>query len=410
MTKKSVNKWLLFVMIFILSMLQFGLVFSFGALFPSILVTFDTDRATAATVQALLMGVTLCFSVMSGAVISRFGIHLVITVSGVIVSVGFASSFLVTNVRYLYLTIGVLAGTGTSLVYISFLSTISIVFQGKQKTLCLAIFNTNVSVAGLFYPYLLQWLDETYGLAGTFLILGGLQFNTVVVSVMTWRNRSYLTTDSRSENKKLTCNIIFENVKTLMSADYICLLVATAICVATLNGYLELAFDIAEWKGLNETEAKSTFFILNLFSCIMCVLPGLLLQHFDVDAFILLFVLSLSGITGSVLLYYCETYAVYAIGTAFLSGIVGLLSSSIITCVQLVRPDLVSVSIGLLETMFGLLTVGTGPFIGSIRDSSGSYDNVIVGIALVQALSAVMYLAFFIRRKLTKTFIQGHAV
>jgi hypothetical protein len=48
------TKWLYFCVGFVLVTLQFGLVFSFGALFTSIRDTFQTDRPTTATVHALL--------------------------------------------------------------------------------------------------------------------------------------------------------------------------------------------------------------------------------------------------------------------------------------------------------------------------------------------------------------------
>ena len=44
-----------------LSTLEFGLAFSFGALFSDMRDKFKTDRTTTVTVQSLLMGVATCF-------------------------------------------------------------------------------------------------------------------------------------------------------------------------------------------------------------------------------------------------------------------------------------------------------------------------------------------------------------
>ena len=56
------TKGILFSIAYALSALEFGLVFSFGALLSAMLETFDTNRVTAALVQSLLIGVSTCFS------------------------------------------------------------------------------------------------------------------------------------------------------------------------------------------------------------------------------------------------------------------------------------------------------------------------------------------------------------
>ncbi|XP_060582730.1 uncharacterized protein LOC132739095 isoform X2 [Ruditapes philippinarum] len=105
------TKWLYFWVVFVLATFQFGLVFSFGALFPSIRDTFLTDRPTTATVQALLMGITTSFGVVSGVIINKFGLPVALLVSSICMSSGFAVSFIVTDIWYLYATIGVLGDT-----------------------------------------------------------------------------------------------------------------------------------------------------------------------------------------------------------------------------------------------------------------------------------------------------------
>ena len=48
--------------------------------------------------------------VVSGILINKFGLHVVVILSSVLVSSGFALSFIVTDIRYLYVTVSVLAG------------------------------------------------------------------------------------------------------------------------------------------------------------------------------------------------------------------------------------------------------------------------------------------------------------
>ena len=53
------HRWLVLLAAVFVSTFEFGLLFSLSALFIPILETFDTDRATAALVQSVSLGVTM---------------------------------------------------------------------------------------------------------------------------------------------------------------------------------------------------------------------------------------------------------------------------------------------------------------------------------------------------------------
>ena len=55
------TKWLYFWIGYVLSMLEFGLVFSFGALFPDMRDKFEIDRTTTVSVHSILIGTATCF-------------------------------------------------------------------------------------------------------------------------------------------------------------------------------------------------------------------------------------------------------------------------------------------------------------------------------------------------------------
>ncbi|XP_060582731.1 monocarboxylate transporter 11-like [Ruditapes philippinarum] len=163
---KDSTKWLFFGVAFVLSTLEFGLVFSFGALFSVIRDTFGTDRPTTASVQSVLMGVATCFSAVSGVLINKLGLHVVILLSSICVTLGFVTSFFVTKIWYLYFTISILAGIGMSQLYVISITLAATIQNKKQKLLGIAIHSTCVPVAGLIYPHLLDLLTSSYGLCG----------------------------------------------------------------------------------------------------------------------------------------------------------------------------------------------------------------------------------------------------
>ncbi|XP_045179229.2 uncharacterized protein LOC123538886 isoform X2 [Mercenaria mercenaria] len=104
-----VNKFLLMSIACIVTIINMGLVFSFGSLFVALMEKFQTDRSTTAAVQSLLVGVTLSFGVVSGILISRIGITLVTFISGILVTAGFCMSYFAVSIYYLYVSIGVVS-------------------------------------------------------------------------------------------------------------------------------------------------------------------------------------------------------------------------------------------------------------------------------------------------------------
>ena len=268
-----------------------------------------------------------------------------------------------------------------SLIFIITL-TIAATFESqKQKSLAIAIHNTNVPAAGLIYPYLLDYLTSAYGLNGTFLVLGGVFCNSFAFSLMLWfrRNEFIIRKEKntgivRDEDTEIThdnsrvkhlCISLKMFVKKLMSIRFVCLVIAAAFAISTLNGYLDFVFDISDWKGYNELQARNLFTIYNIFTIFFCLSPGVLRQK-NIDIYYYPFVLALIGLSGSLVKLYSKTYIMYAIGTACMGAIPGVLSSGFIICSNLVPIELISVAVGSINTVNGLLSAGIGPLYGNI--------------------------------------------
>ncbi|XP_045161622.2 monocarboxylate transporter 13-like [Mercenaria mercenaria] len=103
-------KWILLLTATAVTMIDFGLVFSFGAMFVTMMETFQTDRAATATVQSILIGVTLGFGAVSGVIISKVGLPVATFVASLLVPLGFCISFFAKEVVFIYFTIGVVSG------------------------------------------------------------------------------------------------------------------------------------------------------------------------------------------------------------------------------------------------------------------------------------------------------------
>ena len=102
--------------------------------------------------------------------------------------------------------------------YVSSTVTVADYFEEPRKSLALATVQTGVGIAGVFYPYLLTFLFDMYGLQSTFLIIGGIFLNNFAISVLFYKpgeNRENNTDKSAflTQNKGASTNI-YENDET----------------------------------------------------------------------------------------------------------------------------------------------------------------------------------------------------
>ncbi|XP_053393336.1 monocarboxylate transporter 2-like [Mercenaria mercenaria] len=293
------------------------MVFAFGVFFVELLDKFQKDRATTVTVQALLVGIFLSFGVVSGALITKLGLPWVTLLSCILVPVGFCVSSFATRKEHLYISIGIVSGVGISMGFISVVVIVGRIFTGKKKVLFLAVLSASSPLAGLVYPYFLDWLMTLFYLSETFLILGAIYSNSSPLFILCWMNRSTITdvalssrvstdnTNTENETPVPTTrhkgNFIINGIQTLremVNTTYLLLLFATAISAAGINGYLEVILDICRWKGFSKSRGLFAIVIFNIANTVSRLVPVVLKQKRGFNSFIYPIISTISGCVG----------------------------------------------------------------------------------------------------------------
>ncbi|XP_053383952.1 monocarboxylate transporter 2-like [Mercenaria mercenaria] len=317
-------------------MLDFSILFTFGAMFVDMMETFESERPSTAIVQSLLLGISLSFSVVSGGLISKFELHVVALVSSILVPFGFLISFFVAEIYYLYITISVISGIGISTIHVISVVVIQQMFPQRLQPMCFAIQGTGVNIAGILYPLLIERLLDTYGVHGTFLILGGMFMNSFAAPMLLSYNTNteYRKVKDR-QDEKIECsentrdganskagsdtivssetehiynsedhmlsgdktigneNTLCEeqdsmtredtvpeleshthiSLSSLLTKQYIFLLLASAMCIPALNTFQGLTVDIFVWKGFSVSQGLFSFVTFNVFSLLSKSIP-----------------------------------------------------------------------------------------------------------------------------------------
>lgn len=273
------------------------------------------------------------------------------------------------------------------MVFVSSIVVVERVFEKSQRLLALSILNTATVITAIFYPYVLRWLTNLYGLNGMFLILGGVCCNVFVlyticrrspIVVQEFTKRLENTSDvvkSETEHDQQVTTTKWRNVmsvcaldtKELFTKPYVCVLLASDLSIASLTGYLGVMFDISMWRGLSSSKRLTSAVVFYSFTTASCLLVGIFQQKKGVNSILYQILSTLCGCISSLLLYFFSGYVIHTVGTSLIGvAFGGIVSSSVNTIVQIVRTKQVPLAMGFLHTLEGLFSFGVGPLYGKL--------------------------------------------
>ena len=139
-------------------------------------------------------------------------------------------------------------------------------------------------VGGIIYPYLLQWLTETFGLNGTFLLLGGVSLNTIPLATLWGASNSQKKMKGNSNDEENTIERpaekgdqqnFFHNIcDTVKYKPFLFLFLGLGLLISTFNIFGILAMDIFATNGLSVESSIIAVTVSNAASVPSRLIPG----------------------------------------------------------------------------------------------------------------------------------------
>ncbi|XP_053388132.1 monocarboxylate transporter 12-like isoform X6 [Mercenaria mercenaria] len=188
------------------TVLHTGFLHSIGVLFTDVMTTFNSTHAETAVIQSTAIGMSLCSSIFTGALINKIGLMVTGMLGNLVVSLSLMVCFFASSLTYLIIAIGVFSGFGFSCVYITSASAVSQHFSGRKRLLYLSVQTSGAGIGGMIYPFVIRYLSDLYGFRGSLLITGALVMNTVPGSIL-WKQHC---NTSKSEEHTVVTNKIGE--------------------------------------------------------------------------------------------------------------------------------------------------------------------------------------------------------
>ncbi|XP_065294457.1 monocarboxylate transporter 3-like [Dermacentor albipictus] len=150
---------------------------SVGVLYFGIVQTYDVSRQEAS--WPLVLSHTLAFLAgpVMGYLCGRCSCQVVLLVSSLTAGVSACACFIAESIFALSILFGIVHGTAVCGVHVAVTVIVSQHFEKRRATACSVIY-TAMCINSVYLPPLAELLRVTYGVHGTFLLLGGMVLNS----------------------------------------------------------------------------------------------------------------------------------------------------------------------------------------------------------------------------------------
>lgn len=160
--------------------------FSYGVFFKPMLTEFGWTRALTSGALSISMFLQGFLAIIMGGLSDRLGPRIVLTLSGLLVGLGFLLMSEIGAAWQLYLWYGLIIAPGMSGVWVPLLSTIARWFVARRSTMT-GIVAIGTGIGVLVGPLVANWLISNYGWRTSYIILGSVVWVVVILAAQLLR-------------------------------------------------------------------------------------------------------------------------------------------------------------------------------------------------------------------------------
>ncbi|MCI4377277.1 hypothetical protein PGIGA_G00201830 [Pangasianodon gigas] len=170
--------WVVVVALFMASALVFGLIRSLGVFFVEFVQYFGESAQAVSWITSIGVAMQQLLSPVGTAACNAYGARPVVMMGGLLSGLGLILASQATTLTHLYLTMGLISGSGWALVFTPTVASVMLYFS-TRRSLAMGLGFTGVGLSSFTFSPLFQYLVQLYGWRGALLILGGLSLNIV---------------------------------------------------------------------------------------------------------------------------------------------------------------------------------------------------------------------------------------
>ncbi|XP_068919245.1 monocarboxylate transporter 13 isoform X1 [Petaurus breviceps papuanus] len=175
--------WIVVLSAFFQCALVFGVLRSFGVFFLEFVTVFKESAVRVSWITSIGIAVQQFGSPVGSALSTQFGPRSVVMTGGVLAALGMVLASFATSLTHLYLSIGLISGTGWALTFTPTLACLSRYFS-KHRSLATGLALTGVGLSSFVFAPFFQWLISYYAWRGALLLVAALSLHMVACGAL----------------------------------------------------------------------------------------------------------------------------------------------------------------------------------------------------------------------------------
>ncbi|XP_041348787.1 monocarboxylate transporter 12-like [Gigantopelta aegis] len=388
MKQVSTNQhaWVIVAASFFSLFLNAGLCYAAGVLHVRLVETYPQNVYSVAWLGSILVSLTALAGPVASLVINLYDCRTCAVLAGILGFIGFVGSYFAPNLPSLFVTYALIVGLGLGLSNTS--SVVILGYYFKEDTSVAAGITVTGGGLGMFvYPVLTDFLLETYGLRGTFLILGGVVFQSCVCGMLmrpsefehsrremflSGQNRRQLVIHAISGGDYTQCCSILTNIPFLLLVfSYF------TVSLATSSLYLYLP-DYFVQRGASLQTASFSLSVSGIGSIVSRLTTGFAANDPRIGSILLL-----AGMTGliGVLALFINLFSVTSAGQLSYGFLLGLYTGGLWvvsgpSALSLLGVERLATGFGLLMLSIGLGYLVGPPLAGLVFQASNQHSSL----------------------------------
>ena len=178
------ESWMVIIYCFLIHSVADGIALSFGIVGTQLIERRNYSRELVAWLPTILYSCFKLSTFFTSSLYRRYGCKLPVILGGIFSCLGFVTPGLShQEVAFVYVFIGIVFGISFGLMYVP-TWVIANTYYRKKRQLANGLVMSGSAVGVVIFSPFVEWLLAEYGLQGTFLILGGVGLNIVVIGAL----------------------------------------------------------------------------------------------------------------------------------------------------------------------------------------------------------------------------------
>ncbi|ELT96150.1 hypothetical protein CAPTEDRAFT_179028 [Capitella teleta] len=169
---------------FLLNALSCGISYTFGLYYIEFLEVFKEGSVVTSWIGSINYAVQCGTGPMASVLANHIGIRWTTILGGLVTALGLFITAFANNIYVVIASLGVITGVGFGLVFTMGTVAVAVQFDAKYRPIALILSQSGISIGAFLYPFLCEYLLDTYSWRGTMIITSALTLNMVAAGAV----------------------------------------------------------------------------------------------------------------------------------------------------------------------------------------------------------------------------------